>query len=230
MVPITKSSFSNSLRQSQQNSLHVATWLALQSFSSDLSWLSSVLPGKCWNSTSNYVTTASFHILVQTLRPPQRLLTHSQPISHTSNTFWFPAHHVRPLDGPDKWQCDRRRGSSVRSDLTIEEYWFDPQHRQQMFSKTSTASCLLIGHRGHEVGQPSPSSARVKNEEVHLHASIHLQSEHFYTRNHVRATQTATGRYGCDVTACRRQCKVKVSLEQATKAQRGSRGMALLFL
>ena len=40
------------------------TWLALQPFS-DLSWLSSVPPGKCWNSTSKYVTTASFHTLVQ---------------------------------------------------------------------------------------------------------------------------------------------------------------------
>ena len=164
----------------------MVTWLALQSFLL-MSWFFSVPPGKCWNSTSNYVTTASFHILSSL--PTTTASPDTQP-AHQSHQQHFMVSCTPRLSAgwAGQVQCDRRRGSSVRSDLTIEKYWVDPQDMQQMFSKASTASCLFNGYGGHEAGQPSPTSARVKNEKVHLHASIHLQSEHFYTRNHVRAT------------------------------------------
>jgi len=61
----------------------MVTWLALQPFS-NLSWLSSVPPGKWWNSTSNYVTTASFHILVQ---PSD----HHSVFWHTASSLVTPA-------------------------------------------------------------------------------------------------------------------------------------------
>ena len=170
----------------------MVTWLALQSFSYDLSWLFSFPPGKCRYSTSNYVTTASFHILVHSLSVlPPTASPGTQPAhqSHKQNFLVSSTPRLSPLEGPDKWQCDRRRGSSVRSDQS-----YGLHNRGILVRFPAKATDALRSVHSHLTIKWTPGTqswphkstcARVKGEEAHLHSSSHL-----HTRNHVRPTQT----------------------------------------
>ena len=137
-------------------------------------------------------TSLSIHCQSSLPQPPATTASPgTQPAhqSHQQNFLVSSTPRLCPLEGPDKWQCDRRRGSSVRSDQS-----YGLHNRGILVRFPAKATDALRSVHSHLTIKWTPGTqswphkstcARVKDEEAHLHSSSHL-----HTRNHVRPTQT----------------------------------------